>query len=508
MQKISSNLKTKFNDAFASVFPIFVFVVLLSVVLAPLNASLMGKFLVSSVMLLVGMFLFTVGAESAMVPIGENIGSSLSKSRKLVVFVVCSLLLGFAVTIAEPSLAVLANQVANIDKFAFMVSVALGSAAFVALAVLRILFQVPMKTILFVGYGLVLAMMIFVPEQFLPVVFDAGGVTTGPVSTPFLLAFCIGVSAVRASKTSLEDSFGLIAIASIGPVLFVMLLSLFAGNVALATPTLYVAPALQTAAQVAANFASSFLSFMLEIGLIIGVIVAVFFIFQKFMLHLPSQKIKRILVGIGFTYLGIVVFLTGATVGYLPVANFLGYEVASNYPHWLLFPVVSLFGLCVVMAEPAIYVLIKQMYEVTGGTVSKRTLLAVLALSSALSMVLGVAKLLFDLPFIAIILPCYLLALLLCMITPQLFVSMAFDAGGVAAGTMAGCFLLPFALGVQPATNAAAHQSFGMIALIAVVPLITIQALGLHEVLKQKRRAKRLKLNVPQQKVNIVVFGE
>lgn len=506
MMKNMNGIGSKLWESFLSIFPIFCFVFLLSVLFVPLQMGTIGKFIVSSVFLFAGMFLFTFGAEESMVLIGESIGGSLSKSRKLLIFMVTGFLLGFVITIAEPDLAVLASQILGMNKLAFMLFVALGSGVFVLIAILRIIFQFSMKKLLAISYGIVIVLMFFTPANFLPLAFDAGGVTSGPISTPFFIAFCVGVSAVRSSKTSLEDSFGMLALASLGPILSVMVLSLFLGNPTSSAANVIPVEAVASFSEIALDFALNFASFLWEVGIIIGAILLVFFVFQAWMLKLPKTKIKRILIGVVFTYLGIVVFLTGATVGYLPLASLLGYELAIHFSQWMLFPIVVVFGLLVVIAEPAIHVLVKKIFDITGGTVSRKAIFWAIALSSAVAMVLGLAKVLFAIPFLFIMVPAYLLAVLLMFFTPSLFVSIAFDSGGVSSGTMAACFLLPFILGVQPATNSLPEEAFGIISLIAVAPLIVLQLLGIYVQYKNKRKASMT--SAKHKKVEIVMFGE
>lgn len=509
MKAANKNLISKLVESIVSVLPIALIISVLLFFVVPTTAFDISKFLVSTVFLIVGMFLFSVGSDSSMLSIGQQIGGSLSKSRSLIIFIACSFLLGFVMTIAEPDLAVLAGQVLNVNKWLFMVVVAIGSAIFVTLGVLRIIFQVKITTVLAITYGIILVLMFFVPAEFLPIAFDASAVTTGPISTPFLLAFGLAVSAVRSSKNSQQDSFGFVALASAGPILMVMLLGFFAPTTTNSTASIAITSSTGTVGTFFEVVGKEFLSSMLEVGSILLALFVIFLIFNYKMVKLPKQKIRKILIGIIFTFFGISIFLTGVNVGYLPIASMVGYFIASEGMIWLLFLFTFLFGACIIFAEPAVHILVKKVKEVTQGAISQKTMFICLSIGVVLSLTLSVLRVMFDIPFLYIVFPCYAVIIGLSFFTPELFSAIAFDSGGVATGTMAVSFLLPFVIGIAVALDhSIALAAFGTTALISTMPLLSLQILGIIYKVKQKKKNKVLNKTRRKQKIEIIEFGD
>ncbi len=510
MKAANKNLISKLVESILSVLPIALIISVLLFFVVPTSTFDLSRFLVSTVFLIVGMFLFSVGSDTSMLSIGQHIGGSLSKSRSLIVFIACSFLLGFVMTIAEPDLAVLAGQVLNVNKWLFMAIVAVGSGIFVTLAVLRIIFQVKVTTVLAITYGIILVLMFFVPPDFLPIAFDASAVTTGPISTPFLLAFGLAVSAVRSSKNSQQDSFGFVALASAGPILMIMLLGFFAPSTTSSAPSIALTTQSGTVGTFFEVIGKEFLSSMLEVGSILLALFVIFLIFNYTMLKLPKQKIYKILIGIIFTFFGISIFLTGVNVGYLPIASMVGYFIASEGMIWLLFLFAFLFGACIIFAEPAVHILVKKVKEVTQGAISQKTMFICLSVGVVLSLTLSVLRVMFDIPFLYIIFPCYVVIVALSFFTPELFSAIAFDSGGVATGTMAVSFLLPFVIGIAIALgHNVALAAFGTTALISTMPLLSLQVLGVAYKIKKNKKFKSLnKKSRKKQKIEIIEFGD
>ena len=496
----------KLKESFISIFPIAVIVLVLGITVASLTGYDISKLVVATVLLIFGMTLFNIGADTSMLNMGAYVGGNLSKSRKIWVFLILSFVLGFIITIAEPDLAVLASQVVAINKWLFMSMVALGLGIFLALAVMRIIFQVKISTILIIAYTIVIVLMFFVPTSFLPVSFDAGAVTTGPISVPFILSFGLGVSAVRGSANSDDDSFGLIALTSIGPVISIMLLSIIVGDGSQAARTITTVSQDGNFVMLLTEFGKCLLSNLGEILLVLTPIVVFFFGYNAISLKLPKSKVIKLIVGIISTYIGIVIFLTGTMVGYLPIASVLGYQITNSSVSWLLIPVSILIGFFVVFAEPAVHVLNKQVAEITNGVISKKVMMITISIGVALSLALAVLRVLFNIKFIYLIAPIYIVCVLLCLFVPKVFVAIAFDSGGVASGSMATSFIMPFVMGICEACGTSILTgAFGTISLIASLPILSVLIVGsVFKIITNYQKAKQKPTK--QKPVEIIEF--
>ena len=500
------NILDKLKESFISIFPIVALVAVLGFTLTPLSGYDIGKFLVSAVLLIFGMALFTVGADNAMFAMGSSVGGNLSKSRKLFTLLLFAFLLGFIITLAEPDLSVLASQVSSIDKWLFILSVSLGVGVFLALAVLRIIFQIKLRTVLLISYGIVLLLMALVNPAYLPVSIDSGAVTTGPISVPFILAFASGISAVRSGKSEEEDSFGLIALTSVGPLITTLFMCLFATSNIDASQTVITQTQTGTFTDMMHSFGITFVDNLGEILLVLAPIVIFFFVYNAVYLKYPKSRIFKIIIGLLYTYFGIVIFLTGVNTGFLPIGSVIGYQLANSEFNWLLIPVAALMGLLVVFAEPAVHVLNKKVEDITHGVISKNVMMITMAIGVALSLVLAIVRVLYNINYIWLIFPLYAVTLICsCFCTP-IFTALAFDSGGVASGTMATSFILPFVMGICAANDISIMTgSFGTIALIACLPILAISILGLiYKLITHYQKSKdKPKINRP---IEIIEF--
>lgn len=491
MLKASRNiLREKWKESLTSVMPIVMLVLIICFFIVPVPNSALLSFLFGAVLLIAGMGLFTMGTDMAMTPIGEYVGASMTKSRKIWLIVLVGFLLGVLITIAEPDLQVLAEQVPNIPNMVLILAVAIGVGLFLVIALLRILLRVKMRVLLLIFYIAVFIVAHFVPESFLAVAFDSGGVTTGPMTVPFILALGVGVSAIRSDKDAESDSFGLVALCSIGPILAVMIL----GLIYQPEDATYAAEALaqtSNSQQLGMQYITELPYYLMEVGVALAPIVVFFIIFQVTSLHLQRRRVIRILVGIVYTYVGLVMFLLGVNVGFMPLGEYIGQELGLLSFNWILAPLGMIIGYFVVSAEPAVHVLSKQVYEITAGAIPKKALSTCLSIGVSVSVGLAMLRILIKLPIMALLIPGYAIALILMFFVPEIFTSIAFDSGGVASGPMTATFLLPLAMGVCSAVGGdVASDAFGVVAMVAMTPLITIQALGLYYKLKQRRLKK------------------
>ena len=481
----------KIREALISVLPVTLIVLILNFTsLLDLRPSELLVFGASAVFLILGIGFFTLGADVAMTPMGEHVGSGLTKSRNLKLLLIVCFALGVLITVAEPDLAVLANQVGS--KL-IIVFVGLGVGLFLVLSILKIVLKRDLGSILIYFYMVLFALALVAvasdPAKFqlLPLSFDSGGVTTGPITVPFIMALGVGIAATIGGRNSSENSFGLVAMCSVGPILAVLLLGLVnGGDIS--------APGVDDylfADDVSAAIGHTLLETTKDVSIALGLVVAFFFAVDFIFLKLPRKKLIQILVGTAFTYIGLIVFLTAVHIGFMPVGFKMGQELAKASPTAIILAGFAL-GLVVVLAEPAVHVLNKQVEEITGGTVSKRAMMFALSTGVGLSICLSVIRILFGFSVLYYLVPGYLISLGLSFFVPKIYTAIAFDSGGVASGPLTSTFILPFAIGACVSVGGdILSDAFGIVAMVAMTPLITIQLLGFTAISK-KRVSERL----------------
>ncbi len=504
-------LWSKIKEALISALPITLIVYLIS--LLPwfnFTGTELITFTVSAVMLILGIGFFNLGADIAMTPMGTHVGSGLSRQRKLLLLLAVCFVLGMLITIAEPDLQVLAEQVSTVMNGTVLIyAVGIGVGAFLMIAILRIVFHRRLSNILMLFYMLLfaLALMLAVGERLdlLPMAFDSGGVTTGPITVPFIMALGVGISSVLGDRHSQENSFGLVALCSIGPILAVLALGIFS-NGSLA----YTVPDYTVSGNILGSFLHTAGHTAKEVALALGLIVFFFMICQLAFLKLRKRHLLKIGVGVLFTYAGLVLFLTGVSVGFMPIGYKLGFQL-SQLPPWVLTLIGLAMGILVVLAEPAIHVLNAQVEEITGGYVTKRSMMIGLCVGVGAAIALSVVRIVFDFSIIYYIIPGYFLSLGLSLFVPPVYTAIAFDSGGVASGPMTSGFILPFAIGLCvgcQGPDAVLRDAFGVVALVAMTPLITIQLLGFKAIvsnmIKERRAMKRILDADDQQIINFM----
>ena len=500
-------LWSKIKEALVSALPITAIVYLMS--LTPwfhFSAAELITFTIGAVLLILGIALFNLGADLAMTPMGTHVGSGLSKQRKLGLLLAVCFILGMLITIAEPDLQVLATQVSAVMNGTLLIyAVGLGVGTFLVVAILRIVFHRALGNILTLFYMLLFAVSLLLVvqgnESLLPLAFDSGGVTTGPITVPFIMALGVGISGVLGDRKSQENSFGLVALCSVGPVLAVLVLGIFSSS-----DLTYAVPDYQVSSDILVSFLTSLGHTAKEVAIALGLIVMFFLICQFTFLHLPRKRLLRIAIGVLFTYAGLVIFLTGVNVGFMPIGYKLGFELARVNKVFLV--VLGLImGVLVVLAEPAIHVLNQQVEDVTGGAITRRAMITGLCVGVGASIALSVIRIIFDFSLVYYIIPGYFISLGLALFVPRVYTAIAFDSGGVASGPMTSGFILPFAVGVCVSIqgeSAVLRDAFGVVALVAMTPLITIQLLGFRAIIAEKmaeRRAMKRILDADDQQI-------
>jgi len=487
---LNVKLKEKIRESLSAVLPITGIVLMLSIFVIPMELGSVVMFLTGALMLIVGMGFFQLGAEMAMTPLGEGVGVQISKMKKLLTVLLTGFLMGVIITVSEPDLQVLAGQVPSVPNMVLIMTVAVGVGLFLALAIVRIRYKISLSMLLIVCYLALILVSAFVPKEFLAVAFDSGGVTTGPMTVPFIMAMGVGLASVRSDKNAANDSFGLVALSSVGPILAVLILGCFFKPTE-AAYTLTDVATVVTTQDVARVFAQGLPLYAREVLLSLVPILWVFLIFQWLTHRYHGLQIKRIIVGFGYTYIGLVLFLCGANVGFAPVGAYLGKELAGLSLRWILVPIGALIGYYIVKAEPAIQVLNHQVEAVTNGAISVKMMNRCMQIGVAASVGLAMLRVLTGISIQWFVIPGYIIALVLSRLVPDIFIGIAFDSGGVASGPMTSTFLLPLSIGVCEALGGnLMTDAFGVVALVALTPLIAIQLMGLVYKLKTAKRTQ------------------
>ncbi len=449
-------------------------------------------FLTGAVLLVVGMLFFNVGVDLSMTPMGERVGTIMTKSKNLIIIVLISFIMGFVITVSEPDLQVLAQQVPSVPNLVLILAVAAGVGTFLVFALLRMLFGIALPRLLVLFYVVIFALTLFVPADFLAVAFDSGGVTTGPMTVPFIMAFGIGVSAIRNDKHAADDSFGLVAMCSIGPILAVLLLGMIF-NPGSAEQVSESIPVIQDTVELWKLFAVELPHYFKEMAVSLFPIIFFFGLFQLASRDINKRALIKIGIGLVYTYIGLVLFLTGANVGFMPAGNYLGQTIAGlSYP-WIIVPIGMIIGYFIVKAEPAVFVLTKQVEEMTSGGISAKAMGNSLSIAVAVSVGLAMIRVVTGISIMWFLLPGYTIALGTSFFVPKIYTAIAFDSGGVASGPMTATFLLPFAMGACEALGGnIITDAFGIVAMVAMTPLITIQVMGLLSKMKEKQLHKNI----------------
>ena len=464
------------------------------------NTELTG-FIVSALLLIVGMSLFSLGTNQAMLPIGESLGASITKRKKILFLILVIFLIGFIVTVAEPSLMLLAQQV-PIDTWTFVIIVALGVGVFLVIGIVRILFQKRIATMLIAFYGVIFALIYFSNKGYIPMAFDASGVTTGLITVPFVMAIGTGVAHVRGGKQAHNDSFGLIGMASIGPILLIVILGIFFPDM-----PIYQVGNEQQNLNLWQEFLHTGLKTMFEIAIVLLPIILFFFIYQTIFIKLPKQKIIKILVGLVYTFFGLVFFMTGANVGYLPIGRVVGQSLNSVSMRFIIVIIAFMMGAMTAFAEPAVHVLGKRVEDITGGTITYWPLVLTLSLGVGVAITLAVLRIIFKIDIMIFLFVGYLIALTLSLIVPKMYTAIAFDSGGAVSGPMTSAFLTPLIVGFALDSQADVMlYGFGMVAFVAMMPLISVQLLGFNALIQDKIRRRIARRRVEEQFDDEIIY--
>ncbi|WP_339099795.1 MULTISPECIES: DUF1538 domain-containing protein [Fusobacterium] len=474
----------KFKEAFSSILPITIIVIILNFTLTPLGVPLIIRFIIGAILIIIGLSVFLIGVDIAITPLGSQVGATLAKSNKMWIVVVGGLIVGFFISIAEPGLIILADQVdivtsGQISSLSILSIVSIGLALMLAMGFVRIVTNIPLYKVLTVLYILVFILALFTPIEFLTIAFDASGATTGILAVPFILALALGVSTMKKdSKASEMDSFGLVAIASVGAIMSVMILSIFSGTRDFTAKLEF---NITESKSILEPFIENIPTLFKEGFLTILPLLIIFLFFQKVYFKMSSRNVAKMVKGFIYAFIGLFLFLVGVNTGFMDVGGIIGYTLASYDNKSYIVVIAFILGFVTILAEPAVYVLTHQIENVTSGYVKRKAILLALSIGVGAAVALSMIRII--VPGIQLwhyLLPGYIISLSMMYFIPKLFVGIAFDAGGVATGPMTTTFILAFTQGAAEAIEGAniLTDGFGMIATVAMTPIITLQILG------------------------------
>ncbi len=499
--KHSNVLKEKMLESVKSVLPLVLIISLLCLTgLVKMESETYLGFLFGALLITLGIGLFTLGSEIAMTPMGDYVGAGIAKSRKIWLIAIMSFFIGAMITISEPDLMVLAEKLTTAlntswldGKWLLIFAVALGVGISLSVAMLRVIFGIRLRYLLLFCYGVIFVLAIFLLRKspnFLAVAFDSGGVTTGPMTVPFLMTLGVGAASIRADKDGKSDSFGYVALCSVGPIIAVMILGIIF-TITKVSPSPAPDVDFATIGGLGLSYLKGFRTYLGEVLIAVLPITAFFYLYQWIRKPLGKAELIRIAMGLVYTVVGLILFLAGANIGFMPAGEAIGKALAGSWYSWILIPVGMIIGYFIVAAEPAIHVLEVQVEEVTAGAIPRRALSVTLGIGVSLSVGLAMLRAIKDIPILYILVPGYLIALILMFFVDDTFSSIAFDSGGVASGPMTATFLIAMASGaceIALGEDMLLTNAFGIVALVAMTPLIAIQVLGLVFRIKMAKR--------------------
>ncbi len=493
-------LFSKFKEVLCSVLPITIIVFLLNFTISPIEAPVFFRFIIGVVFIIAGLTIFLFGVDIGIGPIGNSMGSDITRKNKIWFVVVAGLVLGFFISIAEPDLQILADQIefvtsGIITKWSIVIIVSVGISVFLSAGLIRIVYNTPLYKLLSVIYLVIFVLALFTSQEFLAISFDASGATTGALTVPFILALAKGVSELKKdSKASEKDSFGLVAIASSGAIISVMLMSIFSKADKIASG---IGAQESATASIISPFLHELPVMAQEIVLALLPILAIFLASQKVSFNLSRKAIRSCLFGLLYTFIGLVLFLTGVNAGFMDVGRIIGHTIASMDNKTYIIVIGFIIGFVTILAEPAVNVLTHQIEDVTSGYVRRNVVLIALSIGVGFAVALSMVRILVpEIKLWHYLLPGYLISLAMMYLVPKLFIGIAFDSGGVASGPMTATFILAFAQGAADQVEKASvlADGFGIIATVALMPIIALQILGL--IFKIKSRTKGVVKNV------------
>jgi hypothetical protein len=477
-------LLKKLKEVGSSIIPILALVALMHFFITPLPAGSLTSFIIGGFLLIAGLSLFLLGVDIGLLPIGERIGSAATRSKHLLVLLGTGFLVGVVIILAEPNIAVLAEQVKgvnpSISKTSLVSMIAIGVGFYLMVGMVRVVFHLSLRLVYLVSYALLFILFIFSPIEMMGIALDAGGAATGPLSVPFIMAIGIGIARVQ-KKQNDADNFGYISLALIGPALALGILSLFNDGGAASSGEVSVAAA--------GNFLSLIQPSLAMTAQALVPLLLLCLFYQFLLLKMPLGQLVRMVTGFVYLFVGLTLFFMGSNGGFIPVGYQIGYAIGT-YNRYLLLLVGAVIGAITVLSEPSVWVLVNQVQEITQGHIKKPLMLVALAIGVGLSLFLAMIRVITGLAIWYFVLPTYALAVFLSFFVPDLFVGLSFDSGSVSSGPMASTFILAFAIGSSVSVGGnPLTDAFGVILFVSMTPVVIVELLGLVYKRTQKKMA-------------------
>lgn len=448
------------------ILPIIIFVLILSIILK-IDIGTIIRFLSSSLLVIMGLTLFTTGTDISLNEMGKNISNLLIKKKNIILILIVSLLLGTFITLLEPEFLTIGYEAGNIPTSILLISVSISIGIFLMLAMYRILKRINLRYYIIISYLLIFFVLTISNFQVVPFAFDMGSVVVGAISAPFILAFGGNLASKMKRKDSSE--FGILSFCAIGPILMILILSLiYKPNIMYdSDPILKKLDFLET---LWTNFYQVFMSLSL---------LVIFYLVLTRKTKKKKIEQRKIMIGLIMVLVGITLFLTGGDVGFFKLAYLLGSKL-GNINKIIIILIGGIFGFLIAKIEPNVKVLVSYVDQVTNGGIKDKFLETCLCIGVSISFMLSLFRVLNGYSVMIFLIPTYFLAIFFAFFTPTNFLGLSFDAGGVVTGSMSSSFLLPLLIGVASIiTNNYLNEAFGVMALISVIPIIILEIVGM-----------------------------
>lgn len=475
------NLLRKFKEVGVAMLPIVVIALILNFTVVHMSNEVLMQFLIGTLLVYVGQVIFLVGVDNSLVSIGHLVGIQIVKYKKIFIVLLLVGIFGFVATVADPDVTILSNQLHEINndipQLMLICFVGVGVGVYVVIFTLKTILKIKLKYITIASFIIIFVLCFFAPSNFIAFAFDSGGVTTGPITVPIILALGIGIASLSGRHS--EDSFGVVSLSAIGPIIAVLILGIIFKD--------------SSVDQVVISFSNSdfgniWLSTMQQIAIGIAPITLVFLIFNFISIKLSRKKLYRIISGTLITYIGLVLFLSGVTYGFSEAGYMIGNSIGKTDFYQIIIPIGVVLGFAIAFTEPGVKVLGQQVELLTSGHIRKKVLFIFLAIGLGLAMLVSMLRVIYQFHILYVVVPGYIIILILQFVVSDEFVGIGFDSGAVASGPMSATFLLPIAVGLCDALN---HQvlsdAYGIIALISLFPILMVLLLGLIYKLKTKK---------------------
>lgn len=473
----------QFKQALVTIIPTVILVIAIFFIVG-LPLDYLPNFMIGTIILIAGLTLFWVGQNNSLTYLAENIGRIMVKKRSLAFYALISFSIGFSIIVAEPSLHVVSEQLKSvIDPLILIVYVSFSAAIFFTVTLVRILFNISYRKIILGAYSIAVILGIslyLINPNFVPVAFDMGSVTTGLLSFPFIVSLGYGISTERGDLAREEDSFGIAGMMVLGPLLGMLLLGFFRdGNISGSTDNFI---------DTTTTISQYFIANLSSVGLVIGIFVAFFLIFNSLYFKLDKIKTAKVLVGFLYTYLGVVLFLTGANGGLVTIGYYIG-EFFGQTNAFLVLGVGIIVGLVVALAEPSVHSLANQIEHVSGGSIKPSVIFIAISIATGISIGLSYLRAFTGFNLFILIIPVVLILFILTLFTPKLYMTISYDSGGSVTGPMSTAFLMPLSIGITSKVGGnILLDAFGMILIMSMLPIIIVQIFGLIVTHKTKSK--------------------